>query len=369
MTLVQKGKVTARSVLRGPTTGQFWRHAAKVKGVSREFGLCWSCGGEITKTARACPSCKRLQEPPLNPDILLESAEFSGDELAEAMWSDQTPASSQMAAPPAPRVNSPPMEKANGPLERANGSAVDRLVARGGVRREVTHPYDAPAIGTLPTRQERGFTNDATMEHLPASGPELAVFQMPPRPGEKRRRGSVVGRIVKTLFVALVLMALGVGVLCTFDEGIRHRCLGLARRGMDSVKTFFGAETPGRPLSDYKLNKTKEEDGDDAGVSAPAPEKGNGPAAPKQSTAGGASAPQVTVGPAAAGQEAPVRPTIEQKRSQMWDLWHEGTAAYDRHDYVKAVKALEAMKAFGLPEEDLPIGLDAKIAAAKRQMK
>src|SRR6266567_8923838 len=43
MVLVQKGRVTARSVLRGPTTGQFWRHAAKVKGVSREFGLCWNC--------------------------------------------------------------------------------------------------------------------------------------------------------------------------------------------------------------------------------------------------------------------------------------------------------------------------------------
>src|SRR5262245_36442644 len=32
MTLVHKGRVTAQSVLRGPTTGQFWKHAAKVKG-------------------------------------------------------------------------------------------------------------------------------------------------------------------------------------------------------------------------------------------------------------------------------------------------------------------------------------------------
>src|SRR5438045_2351696 len=79
--------------------GQFWRHAAKVKGVSREFALCWNCGGDVAKNARACLACKRLQEPPLNPDILLESAEFSGDELAEAMWSDQPPTSSQMGGP------------------------------------------------------------------------------------------------------------------------------------------------------------------------------------------------------------------------------------------------------------------------------
>jgi len=51
---VQKGRVTARSVLRGPTTAQFWRHAARVKGVSREFGLCWSCGGDVLKNARVC---------------------------------------------------------------------------------------------------------------------------------------------------------------------------------------------------------------------------------------------------------------------------------------------------------------------------
>jgi hypothetical protein len=79
MALVQKGRVTARSVLRGPTTGQFWRHAAKVKGVSREFLLCWNCGGDVAKNARACPNCKRLQEPPLNPDVLLENGEFSSE--------------------------------------------------------------------------------------------------------------------------------------------------------------------------------------------------------------------------------------------------------------------------------------------------
>jgi len=161
MTLVQKGKVTARSVLRGPTTGQFWRHAAKVKGVSREFALCWNCGGDIAKNARACPSCKRLQEPPLNPDVLLENGEFSSEELAESMWADQTSESSQMAAAPAPRAASSP---------------VDRLVARGGVRREVApNQHDYAPAGTLPGRPPRGILNDDEVENLPAHGVEMAV--------------------------------------------------------------------------------------------------------------------------------------------------------------------------------------------------
>jgi len=74
LSLIQKGRVTARSIVRGPTTHQLWRLAAKVKGVSREFGVCWGCAGEIVKTAKLCPHCKRLQEPPANPNVMMEGA-------------------------------------------------------------------------------------------------------------------------------------------------------------------------------------------------------------------------------------------------------------------------------------------------------
>ena len=72
LTFVQKGKVKPRTVVRGPTTHQLWRFAAHVKGLSREFGVCFSCGGAITPATNICPHCNRLQEPPINPDVLLE---------------------------------------------------------------------------------------------------------------------------------------------------------------------------------------------------------------------------------------------------------------------------------------------------------
>ena len=78
LALVKKGQVTPRSIVRGPTTHQLWRLAAQVKGLSREFGLCYSCGLEITRTTNQCPHCDRLQEPPANPDVLLESRESHG---------------------------------------------------------------------------------------------------------------------------------------------------------------------------------------------------------------------------------------------------------------------------------------------------
>lgn len=76
LSLVSKGQVTPRSVVRGPTTHQLWKFAAHVKGLSREFNLCYSCGGEIERTSNQCPHCDRLQEPPVNPDSLLESREL-----------------------------------------------------------------------------------------------------------------------------------------------------------------------------------------------------------------------------------------------------------------------------------------------------
>jgi hypothetical protein len=74
LTLVGRGQVTAYSVIRGPTTGQLWRFAAHTRGLSREFGLCHRCGAEIERTAAACPKCGRNQQPPVDPDVLLDPA-------------------------------------------------------------------------------------------------------------------------------------------------------------------------------------------------------------------------------------------------------------------------------------------------------
>ena len=73
LALVAKGQITPKSVVRGPTTHQLWRFAAHVRGLSREFGLCYSCGEQIERQSTLCPHCERSQEPPPNPDTLLES--------------------------------------------------------------------------------------------------------------------------------------------------------------------------------------------------------------------------------------------------------------------------------------------------------
>jgi hypothetical protein len=354
MVLVQKGRVSARSVLRGPTTGQFWRYAAKVKGVSREFGLCWSCGGEVAKNARACPACKRLQEPPLNPDVLLESAELSSEELAEAIWSDHTPHSSQM-----------PGSLGAGPAPSLRNSPVERLTARGGVRREVAPQYGAPPVapveeferltpparatesaraaeaarpqGYAPVREVNGGGGGSGAAR-PYRGPvgragatlgagaheaEMAVFQMPYRPGPQGAARRAVAKVFKSLFVAVLLAAAGVVAMCSFDDSFRRRVVELVDKSRAWVNRA-GPTAAGTP----------------SGAAIPA-----------------ATQPVVAAtGPA-------------QAKAKAQELWQAGKEADDRGDFAAAVRAWEAIKALHLAEEDVPLGLDGRIAAAKKRIR
>jgi hypothetical protein len=76
LSLVAKGHVTARSIVRGPTTHQLWRFASQVRGLSREFGMCYSCGQAVEKTTTFCLNCERPQEPIGDPDVLLEQRDL-----------------------------------------------------------------------------------------------------------------------------------------------------------------------------------------------------------------------------------------------------------------------------------------------------
>ncbi len=59
--LVHQKVVNARSVVRGPSTAHLWRLASKVRGLSREFGVCYSCSGDIETFEISCPHCDRPQ--------------------------------------------------------------------------------------------------------------------------------------------------------------------------------------------------------------------------------------------------------------------------------------------------------------------
>ncbi|HEX4796699.1 MAG TPA: hypothetical protein VH370_23105 [Humisphaera sp.] len=108
LAFVKNEKVKPRSIVRGPTTGQLWRFAAHVKGLSRHFGVCYSCGGSIDATANLCPHCNKLQEPPPNPDVLMEGSESQAPPKAAIVPPHPRPANPQQsAAKPVPVPQTP----------------------------------------------------------------------------------------------------------------------------------------------------------------------------------------------------------------------------------------------------------------------
>jgi hypothetical protein len=163
ITFVRKGRVRARSVVRGPTTHQLWRFAAHVKGLSREFGLCFSCGSAIETTANICPQCNRLQEPPINPDVLLEAEDAPPRPAAASpVVYRELPeplAPVAAAAAPAPAPAAPAPAPAAAPvLEPALAPRVDPAVPRTLMGSAVAAPLQAwpedadiviPALGAF----------------------------------------------------------------------------------------------------------------------------------------------------------------------------------------------------------------------------
>jgi hypothetical protein len=70
--MVKNGKITRKTVVRGPTTQQLWRFADQTRGLSREFGACYACGQEISSATDRCPECHRSQLAPLDPDRMMK---------------------------------------------------------------------------------------------------------------------------------------------------------------------------------------------------------------------------------------------------------------------------------------------------------
>lgn len=58
--LVESGGIEANSVLRGPSTRQFWMLAKHTPGVAQLFGVCHNCGEGVAKDAFSCGNCQEV---------------------------------------------------------------------------------------------------------------------------------------------------------------------------------------------------------------------------------------------------------------------------------------------------------------------
>jgi len=226
LSLVSKGQVTPRSVVRGPTTHQLWKFAAHVKGLSREFNLCYSCGGEIERTTNQCQHCDRLQEPPVNPDSLLESRDLT------------------------PRGTLHKEIK----LAQSDAPTTDMVLAGGSDDRRQRNPDD----GILSAKElAAAFQLDFNPGAAPAT-PAAAV------PRAKRRRP------VRALVTLILLAAIGGGAVLYAKPDYRAKTMTWVNGAIATVKNTMSqsGKPPAQPLPWEAQQAKKTVEVNDAG---PAP--------------------------------------------------------------------------------------------------
>jgi len=67
---IEKGKIKPTTIIRGPTTRQFWSVARNVPGVAHLLGYCHACGAHVSPGADNCPECGEVFYAPRQRDQL-----------------------------------------------------------------------------------------------------------------------------------------------------------------------------------------------------------------------------------------------------------------------------------------------------------
>ena len=427
LALVKRGQVTKDSIVRGPTTHQLWKRASEIKGLSREFGLCHSCGGDIEKTAGLCPHCNRLQEPPINPDVLVEGREIMAAREAPptrpaapaiAPARSTPPAQSappQQRATPAPIPQPPPLIDFDEPptidIGATAPSPSDDPLAVGGDEDEAAAL--ARQITARPPRQR------APRQAPAAAGPDDALltpqelaqaFQLDFSPTNQPHRRGSKGKVI---FVLLLLAAGGVAAAMYAKPEWRESATqwshdkweGFTRTSRNELPTMSplpSSPTIEPPASLQTEPTSRPKPAPIIIAPPPAPvtkdvEVADDPIAPPPSNEAvdpPASAPVAPIepppatsevdGPTIASAKLPESPqAIENptpkpavKKVQMPDgtaeeqagiLWRRAIDAEVNQDFVEAVECYELIKT--LPSDVQPWGLDVRLDLARKKAK
>jgi hypothetical protein len=387
LALIRKGQVNARSVIRGPTTQQFWRFAGRTKGISREFGICWSCGGAVQATVAACPGCNKSQELPPNPDLLLENdpalgktlyveispktaASAGAPESARGENGDRDSGALPHAGPPEP-VEPDPWQFRKQSSSGSNGlrppapmpSAAATMAAAAGI----PSPEDAPM--ELKSRPRQSLTREKIL-----SAKELAAafsLQFNPksdtlgsaRPPRHRRRQAAL---------ALVIVLFLSGVVAIFLPNVRDPAMNWLKTVTQTTPPPIMPQTPADAASGEQPKWAMKPPVESALDSSSPPASPS----PDSSTAGmtpptPATTPPLSTTPASVATGGDTTPAAlpadnygSDLDAQAMHLRSNGLDAEGRHDYAAAQFFYEQIEK--LPREHWPADTDELLKNAQK---
>jgi len=351
LTLIRKGQITPRTVIRGPTTHQLWRFAGRVKGVSKHFGQCYYCGEQLSPEASTCGGCHRSQELPPNPDALLEN-ESPAPVAAPVMKSMPEPAKVPATEDPF-KLKSPPARPAV-PQPRSNKVP------------------EKPAAESTPEPRE-----DADRQWPPErilSARELAAaFSLQYDPKDESQITRSRRRKIGIAAVAALLL---IGAAVWFVPGLHDPVMGWVSQTLGSSKT--DAATPPSP-NPAPVQTVKDSDSwlmtpphvAPPVNESPAPSANSSttpPAIVPQALASASDTTPVPDSPKPADSSLP-EAVSEQLSAQDMDtkamhLRADGMDAEARGDFTAATYFYEQIEK--LPKDHWPIDIDQRLQAARK---
>ncbi len=216
--MIDKGQIKPNTVLRGPTTAQFWSVARNTPGVAHRLGFCHMCNAKVDPTAPACPSCNAPFETPPHRDTL--GLRYPTATLAKAaekrLESERAAAGvgANDAAQEAPSVEATPQSDAPEQAHAAEG-LLEATLGQAPAFNLAPTPAELGTQPTAPTPSPNPTPAPVNPLIQPAAAPSPAVAPSPAADVAPPRQGLsytvltiIVANIVLVLVVALLLYLL-----------------------------------------------------------------------------------------------------------------------------------------------------------------
>jgi len=373
--LIRKGQVTPKTIVRGPTTHQFWRFAARVKGISREFGICFSCGTRLETKATECPHCGKSQELPSNPDTLLEGdlppsqpvfREVKSDPSAADVSHEEHSAPEETASlgienlkPRRPPTPEEPLLNLDGAEEFSVTPAAPlpdppRPTADSGPKKPNLAALTTPADADSPMQSRRRMKRHENVLTARDLATAFSLQYEPHAPSTAKNKSKLRRAVIMTVVILLI----GGGAAVWFVPSLQERAIAQFHQ----IYPGAIAEPPATPAPAAHFGSASPSDNPPWSARMPKAQTPITTPTPNANT--GSSFNGTTPGSAADSGTATA--SDEDLDALAMKLHNQGLDAEARHDYASAIAYYQQIEK--LPREHWPADTEQLLGAARQRL-
>lgn len=193
------GKIKATTIVRGPTTRQFWSIARNVPGVAHLIGYCHACGAHVSPSDAKCGKCSAVFTEPTERNTL--GLVFR---TSEEVRQGQLALDAELRGEAPPSIATPGPTKKTAPRAAKPGDLLAEVLDLSGDTNRPAPAAPAPGSVTKPAGKPLDFAAPPTA--MPRPGTPTSAFDVEPT-GPLPGSGGMSPMVL--ILVALNIIALG----------------------------------------------------------------------------------------------------------------------------------------------------------------